>query len=121
MQVISVGFDDVATGETVIRRIDFPAGATFRIISIEAYASAIASDPALTIGTTAAGTQIVASTNLTTNMGALTLKSNDVTAGDVFDIRLVADAVDDTAESVSISIFGYVSAPPTSEALSRGT
>ncbi len=112
IQCISVGFDDVANSETVSRRIDLPAGATFDITDIEVSADAVTSDPALTIGDTAAGTQVVASVNVTTNLGALTIKDGAIAANGFIDVVLVADA-GDAAESVSISIWGFVSAPPT--------
>jgi len=116
LQIISVGFDDVANSETVYRNVKLPAGMTFQIVSISAYSGTVTSDPALTIGTAAAGTQIVAAVNLATDTGALTLKSNAVTAGDRLDVRVVADS-GDAIENLSVTIVGYVSAPPTSEAL----
>jgi len=115
LQIISVGFDDVASNETVHRQIVMPDGMAFYIVDVEVYSGTVASDPALTMGTTAAGTEIVASVNVTTNLGSLTLKSNLVTSGDRLDVRVVADA-DDTAENVSVTISGYVCAPPDSEA-----
>ena len=108
-----VSFDDVANSETVSHRVELPAGARFEITDIKVSADAVTSDPALTIGDTAGGTEIVAAVNVTTNLGALTIKDGTVDAGGFIDVVLTADA-GDAAESVSVSIWGYLTAPPTS-------
>jgi len=90
-----------------------PAGMSLEIVEIQARAVAVTSDPSLTIGTTAAGTQIVAAVDLTTNLGALTLKATSITSSNRLDVRLTADS-GDGAEGVSVTITGYISAPPTS-------
>lgn len=113
LQVISVGFDDVANNETVHRRVNFPAGMGFEITDIYLWSGTVTSDPALTIGSTAAGTQIVASVNVTTNAGALTVKEGTISATGFIDVRVVADA-NDAAENISVSIVGHVTSPPTS-------
>jgi hypothetical protein len=113
LQVISVGFDDVANSETVSRRIDLPAGMSFEITDVVVSADAVTDDPALTIGSTAAGTEVVASVSLATDLGALTIKEGTIAAAGFIDVVLVADA-GDAAESVSVSIIGHVAAPPTS-------
>jgi hypothetical protein len=110
---IPVSFDDVANNETVSQRIELPAGAAFEITDIKVSADSVTSDPALTIGDTAAGTQVVASVNVATDLGALTIKDGTIDAGGFIDVVCVADA-GDAAESVSISIWGYLTAPPTS-------
>jgi hypothetical protein len=113
LQCISVGFDDVANSETVSRRVEMPAGAAFEITDIKVSADSVTGDPALTIGDTAAGTQIVATVSVTTDLGALTIKDGVIDAGEFADVVLVADS-GDVAESVSVSIWGYVTKPPTS-------
>lgn len=113
LMCIPVLFDDVANSETVSQRIEMPAGASFEITDIKVSADAVTSDPSLTIGDTAAGTQIVAAVNVTTNLGALTIKDGTIDAGGFADVVMVADA-GDAAESVSISVWGYLTAPPTS-------
>jgi len=112
IQVIQVTLDDVANNETASSRVTFPPGCSFYISDIYAGADSVTSDPSLTIGTSAAGTQIAKAVNLTTNLGAVTLKQNDVSAGSFIDIVLVADA-GDAAESVYLTITGYITAPPT--------
>jgi hypothetical protein len=112
IQVISVGFDDVANSETVHRQVKFPAGMGFEITDISVVSGSVTSDPALTIGSTAAGTQIVAAVNVTTNLGALTIKEGTIAAGGVIDVRVVADA-GDAADNISVTIAGHVASPPT--------
>ena len=86
---------------------------SFYIVDIYVAAVAVTSDPSISVGTTLAGTEIVAAVNMTTNLGSLTLKTNAVTAGDTLDVRITSDS-GDGAEGASITITGYVSAPPTS-------
>lgn len=111
--VIPVQFGDVANSETSQYSWSPPAGMAVEIVDINVQANAVTSDPALTIGTTKAGTQVVATVNITTNLGSLTLKTTAITASDVLDIRVVADS-GDTAEGVGVTLVAYVSAPPTS-------
>jgi len=112
LQVISVGFDDVANSETVHRQVKFPAGMAFEITDIVVVSGTVTSDPALTIGSTAAGTQIVAAVNVATNLGALTIKEGTIAAGGLIDVRVVADG-GDAADNISVTITGFVTAPPT--------
>lgn len=90
-----------------------PAGMSLEIVQIQARCVGVTSDPSISVGSTAAGTEIVAAVNLTTNLGALTLKATSITSSDRLDVRLTSDS-GDGAEGVSITITGYVSAPPTS-------
>lgn len=113
LQIISVGFDDVANSEVASRQINLPAGMGFEITDIKVSADAVTSDPTLTIGSTAAGTQVVAGVAVTTNLGALTIKEGTIAAAGLIDVVLTADA-GDVAESVSVTIVGYVTSPPSS-------
>lgn len=112
IQVISVGFDDVANNEIVHRQVKFPAGMGFEITDINVVSGTVTSDPSLTIGSTAAGTQIVAAANVTTNLGSLTIKEGTIAAGGLIDVRVTADA-GDAADNISVTIAGYVTSPPT--------
>ncbi len=116
---IPILFDDVANSETVSQRIGLPAGGEFQITDIIVTADAVTSDPSLTIGDTAAGAEVVAAVNVTTNLGALTIVDGAIGAGGFIDVVMVADS-GDAAESVSISIWGHVSAPPTSVRVRQG-
>lgn len=115
LQCIPVLFDDVANDETVSQRIKLPAGAGFEIVEINVSADAVTSDPSLTIGTSSAGTQVVAAVDVTTDLGALTIKEGTVGAGGFIDIVAVADA-GDAAESVSINVWGHLTSEPTATA-----
>jgi hypothetical protein len=90
-----------------------PAGMNFYIVDIYVAALGVASDPSLTVGLTKGATHVVSAVNVTTNLGALTLKTNLVTSGNILDVRVTNDA-NDSADSVSVTITGYVSAAPTS-------
>ncbi len=113
IQVFSVGFDDVANSETVHRQISLPAGMSVEITDIVIVSGTVTSDPQLTIGSTAAGTQVVAALTLTADYGAATIKEGTIAAGGLIDVRLVADS-GDAVENVSVSIVGFVAAAPSS-------
>jgi hypothetical protein len=82
-------------------------------VAIDAQSVGIASTPALTVGTAKAGTQIVATVNVTTALGALTLKASSVTNGGILDVQII-NAAGDTFDSVSVNVYAYVADPPTS-------
>ena len=90
-----------------------PAGMSLEIFEIQARCVGVTSDPSISVGLTAAGTEVVAAVNLTTALGALTLKTNSVTSGSRLDVRLTCDS-GDGAEGVSITVTGYITSPPTS-------
>jgi hypothetical protein len=113
LQCIPITFDDVAASETVSHRVVMPSGSRFRVTNVTAGADAITGDPQLSIGTTAAGTEIVNAVSLTTNLGAATVRAYTPAATGMIDVVLVADA-DDAAESAYINLWGYLIAPPTS-------
>ena len=111
--VIPVQFTSVATNVSVAQTIDLPAGMNLELVAINVQALGITSDPSITVGTAKGGTQIVAATNITTNLGDLTLKATSLTAGGILDIKIITDT-GDSLTSGSVTVFGYVSAPPTS-------
>jgi hypothetical protein len=108
----------VLTNTTTIRQVHLPAGMGFEVTDIEVWCGTVTSDPQISVGTTAAGTQIVAAVNLTTGANILTIKDGLVAAGGVIDVRIVADTGDAIAAGAqpppSINIVGYVTLPPTS-------
>ena len=113
--IIPMVFEVGAASKAYAHQTALPAGMKLHLIAADCYAVGVTSDPSLTIGTAAAGTEIVAAVNVTTNLGALTLVSNDITSGDRLDVRITTDA-GDAFEGISVTLYGYVSAPPTSEA-----
>lgn len=102
------------TNKNLDRKITLPAGMVFKLNSIQVAAlGTITSDPALTMGTSAAGTQIVASVNITSNLGALTLKATEL-SGSVY-MRIANDTGDSISAdgAVTINLVGHWQAPPT--------
>jgi hypothetical protein len=91
-----------------------PAGMKVELVSINVQSGAITGDPKITIGTAKAGTEVVASVTVATGLGVLTLKSTEIDSDDVLDVRIVTDTGDVVADSASVTITAYVSAPPTS-------
>ena len=113
IQVIPIQFANAATNSTYQQTIDLPAGMALELVSIDVQALGVSGDPQISVGTAKAGTQIAAAATVTTNLGALTLKSTSVSAGGILSVQLANDT-NDSEDSVSVSVVGYVSAPPTS-------
>ena len=112
---IGIGLVNVA----YVRRIDLPKGAKLKVTHAKAYADALAGDPSLTIGSDTAATAIVAAINLTTNLGALTVKttsdSNIIgsnTTGTQLVVTITNDA-DDTFSGANINLYGHIVQAPT--------
>lgn len=115
LQCIPILFDDVANSETIRQRIELPTGSGFEVTDIKVSAGSVTGDPSLTIGVSAAGTEVVAAATVTTDLGSLTIKDGTADAGEFLDVVLVADA-GDAAESVSISLWGHITSEPSSVA-----
>lgn len=120
LQLVSFSFDDVAAGETAGHRIDLPTGVGFYITDVISSADVATGDPKLSVGSTAAGVDIVAAISLTTTRIAHTIvdDSNQVgpstaSTAAFIDVVLVADG-DDAVESGSVTIVGYMTSPPAS-------
>lgn len=112
--VIPIAFAAMLTNVSQYWSWSPPAGMKVELVSIDVRSGAVTSDPEITIGTTKAGTEVVAGVNVTTNLGVLTLKSTTVTSGDILDVRIVTDTGDAVADGASVTLTAYVSAPPTS-------
>lgn len=111
LQVLSLNVD-VATAVTTNFKIDLPAGMRFKVTDASMRASAINGSPTVILGLTTNGSsRLVASTAVTTNLGALTVKtaSQNVPAGGV----IVAQVAGSVVGGV-LTVAGHVSAPPTS-------
>lgn len=112
VSVITLPFTYLGTNLAASVRVDLPAGMGFVITSASAYATAVTSDPSLTIGTTTAATAIVAAVNVTTNLGALTLKTGVVAAGGNIVATITNDA-GDVIRGGSVNLVGYFTGFPT--------
>ncbi len=115
LQILPVSLSiAVVTNITTIRQFHLPAGMGFEVTDIEVFVGTITSDPVITVGDTAAGTQLVASVALSTGANVLTVKDGTIDAGGLIDIRIVTDTGDAIALPVSISVVGHNTSPPTS-------
>lgn len=108
-----------ADGANSTYRVNLPAGMSFEITDAEFTADTISSGVNITIGDTAAGTQVVASVTVATDTGALTIKDGTIDAGGFADIVFTVTG-SETITGGDLTLVGYVSAPPTSVP-SRGT
>lgn len=113
--VLCFNDDGVAGADTFQHTVDLPAGMQYEIVAIDVQANNITSDPSLTIGSTKTGAEIVAAVNVTAGLGALTLLTTSIAAGGLLSAQIVNDGADGFS-AVTVSVFGYVSAEPTSEA-----
>lgn len=113
LQIIPIQFSEGATGTAYAQSMQFPAGQGFEIVAIDVQALGITSDPSITVGTAKAGAQIVAAVNASTALGSLTLVSTSVPEGGMLEVRVTNDA-GDAFESIGVTVYGYLSAPPTS-------
>lgn len=114
--VIPVCFDAVAANGTRTKTVDLPPGMKLRVSAITVQASAIAGSggPTVSVGSAATVAKYAAATEVTTNLGALTLVSANQQTGDGerIAVQAITDA-DDTATDLVVTIFGFVTAHPT--------
>jgi hypothetical protein len=115
LQVMPIPVNIAASAGTLTQTIDLPAGMAFEITDVVFTADGITATPEITIGDTAAGTQVVASVSATTNLGALTVKDGTIDAGGLISIVFAATA-SDVVSGGMLTIVGHVAAPPTSVA-----
>ena len=115
IQLIHIPIEILGTATTFIHRVNLPAGMSFEITDAEFSAAGVTATPDLTIGDTAAGTQVVASVTCATNLGALTIKDGTIDAGGLISIVVAATASDVVTQG-NLTLAGYVTAPPTTVA-----
>lgn len=114
VQAIVLDFSTaVANSDTLFKEITFPAGMKFKVIAASVFCGTVTSDPQISIGTTAAGVDIVAAVNLATGANSLTVLDYAPAAAGVIDVRVVADAGDAIALPVTVTLVGWVLAEPT--------
>jgi hypothetical protein len=105
-------FTNLASSKTYNQTLDMPAGTRIRIVDIKSNSVGVVSDPSLTIGSTIGGVDVLAAVNLAT--GAVDhVPLITAVPGLILDVQIVTDA-GDTADSVTVTVMAYVSAPPTS-------
>lgn len=104
----------LVTNTTDFMQVHLPAGMGFEITDVTVFASTITAEVALTVGDTAAGTQVVASALNATGATVHTVKDGTIDAGGLIDVRFISDTTGLMALPVSINITGHVIYPPTS-------
>lgn len=115
IQLFNIQLDTaLVTNTTVFRQAHFPAGMGFEVTDVEIFAGTVVAGVAVTVGDTAAGTQIVASEALATGSTELTIKDGTVDAGGLVDVRITSNTTGTMALPVSINVVGHVASPPTS-------
>ena len=115
LQVITLNLESaVVTNVDITQEVHLPAGMAFKVTDVQVWCGTVTSDPEITIGTVAAGTQIVAAANLATGTQALTVKTYTEAATGVISVLIDTDTGDAIALPVSVNIIGFVSHPPTS-------
>lgn len=115
LSIIPFCFDLAAISQTREHTLDLPAGMKFRIIAINAQVRNVAGDPQVTVGSTVAGAERVAAVTLADGDLTIIAGQNDVAAGGILSVTIVNDGAADAFDSATITVYGYISAPPTSE------
>jgi hypothetical protein len=111
-----------AGGTTVKYKIDLPPGMRYRITHATFRASAVGGTPTIVVGTIANNSALVASTNLSSNLGNLTVKA--ASQNYVQDAMMIATVTINTTNTVRggvLALFGHMSTPPTTLATRYGT
>jgi hypothetical protein len=105
---------DLAAGSgTYTYTVDLPAGMSIELTDGTFRADGITATPELTVGDTAAGTQVVAAVTCTANLGALTIVDGTIDAGGIISVVFSATASDAIANGV-LTLVGHVAAAPDS-------
>jgi len=94
--------------------VQLPTGAKYQVTHVTVFCGTVTSDPTLAVGTSLAGTQIVNTVNLVVGANQLTVKSYAAAATGQIHVVMTADANDAAADPVGVTLWGYMSAPPTS-------
>ena len=115
LQVVNIQLDTaLVTNTTVFRQIHLPAGMSFEVTDVKIFAGTVVAGVAVTVGDTAAGTQVVASAALSTGATALTIKDGTIDAAGLVDVRITSNTTGTMALPVSINVVGQPIVPPTS-------
>jgi hypothetical protein len=112
LQVIYIPIPSV-TNSTYNCNVQMPPGMGFEITDVNISAGAVGATPAVIVGDTAAGTQVVASVTITTTLVTCTVKDGTIDAGGAIYVAVSCTASDTVTEG-NITIVGHVSSPPTS-------
>lgn len=108
-------FTNLAVSKTYNQTLDMPAGTRITIVDIKSNSVGVVSDPSMTIGSTIGGVDVLAAVNLATGAVDHAPLITSV-PGLILDVQIVTDS-GDTADSVTVTVMAYVSAPPDSLAV----
>jgi len=115
LQIITLNLETaVANSDVLSQEIHFPAGMAFEITDITVFCGTVTDNVTIKVGSSDAGSDIVASVALATGSNALTIAEGTISAAGMIDVTITADATGAVALPVSINVTGYVTAPPTS-------
>jgi len=111
---IPMCFGPGVISKTYNNTIVLPTGMQFQIVAIDARGTNIVATATLTVGSTKGGAQLVAGVALTAALGNLTLLTPALSPlSGTIDVQLVTNGTG-TFDSATVTIYGYVAAPPTS-------
>lgn len=115
LAIIPVNFETaLTTNAAFYQQVHLPAGMAFEVTDVVAFCGAVTDAPSLTVGTAAAGAQVVAATTLVTGSNVATIVDGTVTAAGMLDVRITNNTTAAIALPISVTLVGHVSAPPTS-------
>jgi len=111
---------------TLKNEIILPAGMKFHVSNALVHCGTVTSDPVISIGTTASGTDIVDGAALATGTNTLTIDSDytSVTTnagGGTISVEIVTDAGDSIVPPCTVTLIGYVFKAPNSLRQATGT
>ena len=112
--VIPISIDLGTQSEDREYTLDFPAGMSFKISSINVQVLGAAGDPKIQVGSAVGGAERVASATVAD--GDLTIISGQdvVAAGGIISVTITNDATADAFDSALVTTYGYITSPPTS-------
>ncbi len=116
LQIVTIGPVSIPATSTKNIKVDLPAGCRFRVTDASFRAHLITGAPTVAIGINTIGsTKLVNTTTLSSNLGALTVKtaSQNVPAGNVIVAQLAATLATRAIDNGVITLVGHISAPPT--------
>ena len=115
LQCFNFVFDTAPGNNDVLsKQVQLPTGMTFEITDVSSFMGAVTDDAKLTVGSTAAGGEVVASVTAVAGAVQHTIVEGTIGAAGLIDVTITCDAGDAIALPVSVCVTGYISAPPTS-------
>ena len=115
IQILNFVFDTAPTKNDVLsKQVQLPTGMAFEIVDVSSFSGAVTGDPKLTVGSSAAGGEVVASLTMVAGAVQHTVVEGTIGAAGLIDVTITCDANDSIALPVCVTLVGHVAAPPTS-------